>query len=80
MSVKGVLPRSDEVRNQIGISFIIQTIIAASQERKLLWIVAREANGSIEPRAGEPYSFVGLAPIGASTYGAISMTAHETST
>ena len=30
---------------------IIQTIIAAGRARKLLWIVAREADGSIEPRA-----------------------------
>lgn len=36
---------------------IIQTIIAAGQARKLLWIVAREADGSVEPRAVEPYSF-----------------------
>lgn len=36
---------------------IIQTITAAGRARRLLWIVAREADGSIEPRAVEPYSF-----------------------
>ncbi len=36
---------------------IIRTITTAGRARKLLWIVAREADGSIEPRAVEPYSF-----------------------
>ena len=36
---------------------IVETIIRAGLERKILWIKAREADGTIEPREVEPYSF-----------------------
>ena len=36
---------------------IVETIRRAGREHKVLWIRAYEANGSIEPREVEPYSF-----------------------
>jgi predicted DNA-binding transcriptional regulator YafY len=36
---------------------IIDTIEQAGRERKILWIKAREADGTVEPREVEPYSF-----------------------
>lgn len=36
---------------------IIETIVRAGRERKVLWIKAREDDGTIEPREVEPYSF-----------------------
>lgn len=36
---------------------IIRSIIEAGRQRRLLWVKAREADGSIEPRVVEPYSF-----------------------
>lgn len=36
---------------------ILEIIIQAGRERKLLWMRAREKDGSIEERVVEPYSF-----------------------
>lgn len=36
---------------------ILETIIQAGRERKLLWMRAREKDGSVEERIVEPYSF-----------------------
>ncbi|WP_041282896.1 WYL domain-containing protein [Desulfofundulus kuznetsovii] len=36
---------------------ILETIIQAGRERKLLWMRAREKDGSVEERVVEPYSF-----------------------
>jgi len=38
-------------------SNVIEKIQDAGKTRKLLWIEAREEDGSVEPRVGEPYSF-----------------------
>lgn len=40
-----------------GRGSIIETIREAGRRRKLLWLVAREEDGSIEPRKVAPYSF-----------------------
>jgi len=36
---------------------IVDTIMRAGRERKIVWIKAREVDGTIEPREVEPYSF-----------------------
>ena len=36
---------------------VIDTIEQAGRERKILWIKASEADGTVEPREVEPYSF-----------------------
>lgn len=36
---------------------IINTIKEAGRQRKVLWIRAKESDGTIEPRECEPYSF-----------------------
>lgn len=36
---------------------IIDTIARAGRERRILWVKARESDGTIDPREVEPYSF-----------------------
>jgi predicted DNA-binding transcriptional regulator YafY len=36
---------------------IVDTIVRAGRERKILWVKAFESDGTVEPREVEPYSF-----------------------